>query len=642
MKKEQSHKRLLTQVVLISALSIIAALFFLFSIRGLLLAEAESRMLSHNYKYVNLLKDNEEFYATQDSNFSQEVVTLDDNYTTTDFDGQISSFLVDSVGNVLITFGKNANEVSNQNENFLGQFLSDVIEAEYNDKLQSGDGFVKKYRLSSGESWFMAVRQTEVIANGYVVSIVPVAIVDDEIASIWNIAIVIIVLAIISILLGVFYSVYNKKFNNRRMSRNGKPDTVTGLPHYMVHKLKSQQLMNQELDTYAYVSFSIDKFNLISELSGKEYCDYLLKAVADILSNWVKKDETFARVHDDLFGMLLKYDEELKFRQRLIRMFKHAGDIPITENNFCNITFHGGVCLVEKELDIDKVITRAKKARGNVGVGSIANINFYQGRSAGNNNNEQIAKEAAQALYDERFLVYLQPKYRLESEKIAGAEALIRWNHPSYGLLTPNVFLPLLEENGMITQIDFYVLETVCKFIRDWLRDEKKAVPVSVNLSARHLENHLFIQKLLEIVDSYEIPHELIEFEFPENAVYDTRNELLEAMKQLQQLGFIISIDNFGAGLSAVQLLKELPIHILKIDKGLIKDFEDIEFSDKDRTIVTHIISYAKSMNMEVLVEGVETQGQKEMLQAQACDMIQGYYYQKPMPPQEFERLLEA
>lgn len=642
MKREQYRKKILIQTVLIVALSVFAVLFFLFSIRGLLRSEAENRLRNWNQTHVEAVENEETLIDLSKESLSQTVLLLEEENKTTEFGGQVYSFLINATGDIVAAYGELAKELGTKCDNNLSVILQEKETITYRNQLLVDGGSVQKYKLAFGESFYIAVHTTQVLENGYILSLVPASVIDDEIIAIWRIAVIIVILAMISILFGLIYSVNKKRMFNRRMSKKGKPDIVTGLPHYLVHKLRAQQLINAEQDTYAYVSFTIDKFNLISELSSRSYCDSLLKTVADSIRVWIKEDETFARVHDDLFGMLLKYNDEINFRQRLTRMFKYAGDIPITDNNFCNITFHCGVCLVGLETDIDKVISRARKARKSLGVGSTANITFYQNDAGKHTNNDQIATDAIKALEDQRFYVYLQPKYRMESEKIAGAEALIRWNHETYGLLTPNVFLPLLEEKGMVTKIDFFVLETVCNMIRSWINDGKQAVPVSINLSAKHLENPLFIQELLGIVDQYQVPHELIELEYPETAVYDMKQELQVAMKQLQELGFIISIDNFGAGVSAVHLLKELPIHILKLDKGLIKDFEESEFSNKDRTIVTHIISYAKSMNMEVVAEGVETMGQREMLREESCDMIQGYYYHKPMPLLEFEALLEV
>lgn len=635
MLKEQKNRRLFLHIMLVIVISISAILFFLFSIKGLLLSESKQRLIEINKQSIKISNE----YDTAllfDMSGTSEVVTIPDSNHDYDWNNSAYSFLVNDHGNIVAVFGKTSMENLPYIELFLDEInLSDLKQALYEDENQ-----VKQYNLKSGESIYATILEASVASSGYVITIVSKQLVTKEINSVFYIAITIIILVFVALILAFIYYYYQQSSAIRKSNKSGKPDVVTGLPQYSIHKAIAQKYINAEKYTYAYVSFNIDKYTLIAELNGRSYCDYLLKGVAQIISNWIKEEETFARFQDDVFGMLLIYDDELKFRQRLIRILKHAGDIPMNENNFCKITFRSGVCIVGKETDIDRVIARAKKARLKVGDQTIANISFYQNKTAIVNESSQLIKEVSDAFYRNQFLVFFQPKYRIESEEIVGIEALVRWNHPKNGLLGPNVFLPLLESNGIVTQIDIYVLESVCEHMREWINNGKSVVPVSINLSAQHLKEQSFLQDIVDIVDSHHIPHQLIEFEFPEIAVYENREELIKVMKSLSELGFILSVDNFGASYSSIHLLNELPIHALKIDKALIRDLEDVEFSDKDRTIVMHIISYAKSMKVEVVAEGVETKGQHDLLQEQKCDVIQGYYYQKPMPPEELALLL--
>lgn len=636
MLNEQKSKRLFVHIALIIVISISAVLFFLFSIKGLILSESKQRLFEINQHSMKMSK---EYVTTHsfDMSGSTEIITIPDSNHNHDWNNSVSSFLVNDDGTVIAVFG----QVSKEHLPYLSGFLDEYNIAYLRQLIQEDESQVNQYKLKSQEEIYAVIQKESDISNGYVITIISKQIVIEEINSVLYIAIMIVVLVFIALILALIYYYYQQRSAIRKSNKSGKPDTVTGLPQYSIHKAIAQKYINAEKYMYAYVSFSIDKYNLIAELNGKQYCDFLLNGVAQIVSNWVKEEETFARFQDDIFGMLLIYDDELRFRQRLIRILKHAGDIPMNENNFCKITFRSGVCIVGKETDIDRVIARAKKARLHSGAQTIANINFYQNKATMLNERSQVVKEVTEALFGNQFLIYLQPKYQIESEEIMGAEALVRWNHPKNGLLGPNVFLPLLEANGIITQIDMYVVEAVCEQMKEWITKEISVVPVSINLSAQHLKEACFLQDIINIVDSNHIPHQLIEFEFPETAVYGNCEELIKVMKSLSELGFILSIDNFGASYSSIHLLNELPIHVLKIDKGLIRDLEDVEFSDKDRTIVMHIISYAKSMKVEVVAEGVETKGQHDLLQEQKCDMIQGYYYQKPMPPEEFALLLK-
>lgn len=635
--KEQNRKRIIIQIVVTIALSIVAILFFLFSIKGVLLSESKQRLLEINHENFNSIQSIESLETKQSSGKNEDIVLLERNSSDYYLDQRTYSFILDETGRIVGAFGEMAAQEAYEFGYELGQFIE--LSDTYRLQLEQEE-CIEHIKLTSGEEVYLAIQVVDVVTGGYLVTMVEKSVVDQEINSIYRIAIVIVVLALTALMLAVVYNIYRQRRFRKKFNEIGKLDSVTGLMNYSSHKAVSQRLLNEEKHKYAYVSVAINRFSFIAELNDKSECDEILKNIAVTISSMLGEDETIGRVNDNSFGMLLYYEDELQFRQRLIRILKHAGDIPKTNNNFCNITFHSGVCLVDKQTNIDKVIRCAQKARVCIGNASVTNINFYQHKSTNKQGHYKIVKDAADAISEERLLIYLQPKYRVDSEIITGVEALIRWNHPVNGILSPNVFLPLLEENGAIVQVDFYVLKTVCQIIREWIEMNKQPIVVSINLSIQHLDNPLFVQKIVNIVDEYQVPHGLIEFEFPEYAIYEKQDKLIQAMRKLSRLGFVISVDNFGAGYSAAYLLKELPIQLIKIDKGLIKDLEDSEFADKERTLVTHIISMAKEMDVEVVAEGVETQAQMELLKQEQCDIIQGYYYQKPMPPEEFTKLL--
>ena len=234
----------------------------------------------------------------------------------------------------------------------------------------------------------------------------------------------------------------------------------------------------------------------------------------------------------------------------------------------------------------------------------------------------------------------MQPKYSAAKEEIVGAEALVRWEHPEKGLIFPNSFVPLFESNGFIVKIDYYILESVCQCIRNWLNEGVEPVVVSVNLSRVHLYNADLVERLVEITDRYRIPHNLIEFELTETVLFDELGQLINVMAKLKQAGFVLSMDDFGSGYSSLNMLKQLPVDILKLDKAFLDNFDADETGRKEKTIVSHIISMAKDLDMEVLAEGVENKSQKDFLLSANCDMIQGYYYAKPMKLEHFDREL--
>ena len=238
--------------------------------------------------------------------------------------------------------------------------------------------------------------------------------------------------------------------------------------------------------------------------------------------------------------------------------------------------------------------------------------------------------------------VFLQPKYEITTGHVIGAEALVRWEHPERGMLTPNKFVPTCEENGFICEIDFFVLEEVCRKMREWKEEGKKLVKVSTNFSRRHLEEVDFVDRLIRTVERYGLKPSDLEIELTESLAYDEMGTLLSVMRQIKEAGFGLSMDDFGSGYSSLSLLREMPVDVLKLDKGFLDGCHEGASANRDKRIVYHIISMAKDLNISVLAEGVETLQQMEFLKASHCDMIQGYYYAKPMPSKCFGDYLEA
>lgn len=231
------------------------------------------------------------------------------------------------------------------------------------------------------------------------------------------------------------------------------------------------------------------------------------------------------------------------------------------------------------------------------------------------------------------FVVYFQPKVELKTNKIAGAEALVRWQDPKKGLIPPDEFIPIFEKNGFITKLDIYVFEEVCKTIRKWLNEGINPIPVSVNLSRMHLQNPNFLKKYKEIQEKYEVPADLLEIELTETLVFENFEQLKKVIDDIHQMGFSCSIDDFGSGYSSLNLLKEIPVDILKLDRIFFSKKND----KRGNSVIESIISLAKKLNMTTISEGVETISQVEFLRKADCDLVQGYVYSKPLAKDDFE-----
>jgi len=250
---------------------------------------------------------------------------------------------------------------------------------------------------------------------------------------------------------------------------------------------------------------------------------------------------------------------------------------------------------------------------------------------------ENIGEALEEAISTGKILAYYQPKYDAITGKIVGAEALARWMGDDDKLISPIQFVPLLEKIMLITRLDWYILECTCVFQRQQLDDDIQPVPVSVNFSRMHTYEKNYVDKLCTIVDQFELPHRLIEVEITESALAETGTDIIQFIHAIREAGFDVAIDDFGSGLSSLSFVKDVPANILKIDKSLLsKNCED----EKECVILESIFSFAQRLKLLTVTEGVETKEQLSFLRTCGCNIVQGYYFAKPMKEEDYEKLL--
>ena len=252
----------------------------------------------------------------------------------------------------------------------------------------------------------------------------------------------------------------------------------------------------------------------------------------------------------------------------------------------------------------------------------------------------QIEEEMYSALENREFHVYLQPKVNMVTSKICGAEALVRWLHPIDGLRAPGLFIPLFEQNGFISKLDMYMLEEVCRIKAEWIsRGETYAhIEISVNMSRIHLHDEEFCKTISEIADRYGIAHRELEIEITESVFEEDSKLLIENVNRIKAMGFLVSIDDFGSGFSALNLLKDLYVHTIKIDRGFIHGSGETK---RGQGIIRNVIALCLDLKVDVVTEGIETKEQAEFIMQCGCQIAQGFYYSKPLPLAEFETFAE-
>lgn len=241
------------------------------------------------------------------------------------------------------------------------------------------------------------------------------------------------------------------------------------------------------------------------------------------------------------------------------------------------------------------------------------------------------------ALLEEQFIVYFQPKYSLRENRMAGAEALVRWCHPEWGLLAPGEFIPLFEKNGFISRLDRYVWEHTCRQLRAWKDQGYPLLPVSVNVSRADVYQLNLVEVLLQLANKYEINPKYLHLEITESAYAENPGQLISTVEQLRKQGFVVELDDFGSGYSSLNMLSQMKLDILKLDMKFTRN--ELEKS-AEQSIMNDIISMAHRIGLHVVAEGVETKEQVDRLRAIGCDYVQGYYFAKPMPAVEFEKIL--
>ena len=246
----------------------------------------------------------------------------------------------------------------------------------------------------------------------------------------------------------------------------------------------------------------------------------------------------------------------------------------------------------------------------------------------------QVTERQRRAIEKEEFQVYYQPKYDPRTNEQRGAEALIRWVSKDLGFVSPGRFIPIFEKSGFVTEIDHYMITHVARDQKKWLDEGKKVVPVSVNVSRAHFAETNLAEQIRDMVDEEGTPHDLIEIELTESAFFDDQKQMLETIRKLKKYGFLVSMDDFGSGYSSLNSLKDMPLDILKLDAGFFRG----KNSDPSRTriVVSEALSLAKKLRMETVAEGVEEKEQVDFLAEEGCSMIQGYYFAKPMPREEY------
>ena len=420
-------------------------------------------------------------------------------------------------------------------------------------------------------------------------------------------------------------------------------DALTGLPNRLLFSDKLEQTIQKAKrnnSKIALLFIDLDHFKEINDSLGHDIGDKILKEVTYRLSKTIRKEDTLARLGGDEFTVIL---EDLSQGQDASTVATK-----ILESLAKSMNIDNNVLYVSSSIGISIYPDDGVSAQNLL---KYADSAMYKAKDEGRNNfqyyNSTMTELAFQrvemetslriALKNKEFVVYYQPQVNGITNKLIGMEALVRWQHPTMGLVSPAKFIPLAESTGLIVELDRYVMRTAMTQIVQWYKEGLNPGVLAMNLAVKQLQQKDFIPVLKELMQETNCKAEWIELEVTEGQIMTHPEDAVVKLKEISNLGIELAVDDFGTGYSSLAYLKRLPIDKLKIDQAFVRDLPD---NEEDAGIAKAVIALAKSLNLKVIAEGVETKEQRDFLVENGCKKIQGYFYSKPIPADKFEDIL--
>lgn len=395
-------------------------------------------------------------------------------------------------------------------------------------------------------------------------------------------------------------------------------------------------LLRNPATSYDILCSDIEDFKLINDTIGIVAGDRLLRQVGKLHASLLGDHGICGRLSADRFACLIEHREDYSdemFTQSTARIKSGFGNR--------NVVLKYGIYRVEdREVPVEQMCDRALLAVQSIKGQYGKHFAFYDDKLRDTLLHRQAITDGMErALASGQFEVYLQPKFRIADGSLSGAEALVRWNHPEWGLQPPSEFIPLFERNGFITKLDQYVWEQACSLMRRWDLMGFPRIDVSVNVSRTDIRDMDMARVLGGLIERYGLDSSRLHLEITESACKDSADQLVETLHRLRKMGFVIEMDDFGSGYSSLNMLTEMPLDVLKLDMKFIQT--EVANPSGD-SILGFIVSLARWMELSVVAEGVETREQLERLQADGCDYAQGYFLARPMPVKALEELLAS
>ncbi|HAZ94181.1 MAG TPA: hypothetical protein DCW94_00600 [Porticoccaceae bacterium] len=424
----------------------------------------------------------------------------------------------------------------------------------------------------------------------------------------------------------------------KHVKRLAYHDPLTSLPNRTNLMQHLQLVVNHaaaENEKFAILFLDLDRFKMINDTMGHDAGDLLLKAVSDRIRNCVREQDFIARLGGDEFTIVLEKIEGPETAAKVAAKICHSlSQAFVFMQKKMFVTTSIGISIFpDNGSDVSSLIKHADSAMFKAKEKRNEYCFYETGMEAEIADRLEMERELRQAIERNELELYYQPKIDFRTGNLVGAEALVRWNHPTDGILGPNVFIPLAEESGLINRLSDWVLEQGAGQLHDWLAAGYK-LTLALNLSVKDLMAEELHGELKKLVSRHSLPKDVLELEITESTLMNHPELMSTELVKIKSMGISVAIDDFGSGYSSLNYLKRLPVDVLKIDRSFI---QDIETDPSDSAIVSGIVGLAQNLDMKTVAEGVETEGQREILRALGCDSFQGYLVAKPLPAADFE-----
>ena len=426
-------------------------------------------------------------------------------------------------------------------------------------------------------------------------------------------------------------------FEDRHIIESTEREPLTGLfiKNYFYRYAEQYDQYHGDVPMDA-IALNISHFHLINEMYGRDAGDGVLKHLGAFLKEVIARTNGMAcRLEADKFLMYLPGGQE-SYEEMFVKINEHFNSY-----SDINVRVRGGIYQdVDKEVGIERRFDRAIQAANQIKNDFTKSFSYYDiTKHQREIYAERLINEFDAALAHDQFEIFYQPKYNVQGDEpvLASAEALVRWKHPELGMVSPGMFIPLFEKNGLIQRLDYYIWEKAAQHLRKWKETYGVSIPVSVNVSRVDLYHHDLITYLQKILAENKLSTDEMYLEITESAYTENADQIVYVIDLLRKKGFRIEMDDFGTGYSSLNMLADIPVDILKLD---MKFVQNLRTNQKQETLVRLIMDIARYLNMRVVAEGVEEKNQVDFLKSVGCYVIQGYYFSKPLPEEEFAQLL--